>query len=178
MQNSLINNIFLVGFMGAGKTTIGRLLAVKAGWQFVDLDDEIVQRSGQAIAQIFAEQGEESFRALETTQLQQLGNTVSVVVSTGGGIIGRPENWRLMKQKGCVVYLHASWQTLVARLVDTTQRPLAAQGANETLYALWQKRLPLYQNADVTIETDHLSAEQTADAIMALLLPHSQSELD
>ena len=170
-------NIVLIGFMGVGKTTVGRLLADKISANFVDLDSQIEHFAGGSIAQIFAFEGEEKFRQLETEALNQVIGTVATVVSTGGGITGLPENWRLMHRIGRVVYLHAQWPTLVERLVDTSNRPLASGigmgnpqiNDEDRLHELWQTRLPLYRQADVIVNTDNLTPERVVEQIILAL---------
>ncbi|MEA3466502.1 MAG: shikimate kinase [Thermodesulfobacteriota bacterium] len=162
-------NIFLIGFMGVGKTTVGRLLAKKIHSEFIDLDECVVGMAGCSISQIFDQQGEYVFRDLETMALSQLDQYGCAVVATGGGIIGRDENREIMQQLGLVVYLHADWSTLVDRLVDTSQRPLANSKTDENLYKLWQNRLPLYQQADVVVHTDNLTPKQVVDKIVSEL---------
>jgi shikimate kinase len=160
--------VFLVGFMGVGKTTVGRLLSRQCQLPLLDLDAEIERIAGYSIRQIFERESEAVFRDKETEALVQLEQEAPCVVSTGGGIIGRPENWEVMQRLGRVVYLHAEWETLAERLKGSTERPLADDGLSQ-LHALWIKRLPLYRQADVVIETDGLSPQQVVDAVIDAL---------
>jgi shikimate kinase len=169
-------SIVLIGFMGVGKTTVGHILAENITAKFVDLDSQIEQSAGCSIAQIFALEGEEKFRHLETEALSKVDGTVPSVISTGGGIISLPENWRLMHRIGRVVYLQAKWPTLVERLVDTSNRPLAtgvgmknSQEINDKLHKLWLSRLPLYRQADVIVNTDNLTPAQVVEQIILAL---------
>ena len=166
MSLKLKNVVYLVGFMAVGKSTVGRQLADVLGYHFFDTDTEIELSSGLKIAKIFEQQGEQAFRDLETKALARLKDHASAVVSTGGGIVGRIDNWHIMKQSGIVVYLHADWSTIESRLVDTSQRPLATNGADNNVHQLWQKRLPIYQQADVVIGTDQLNPQQVVDEIL------------
>lgn len=109
-------NIFLTGFMGAGKSTIGRRLARRLGYRFADLDELIAAREGRSIAEIFAAQGEAYFRDCEAAVLAEQTTADQVVFATGGGIVGRAENRAMMRQLGSVVYLRAAWSTLEQRL--------------------------------------------------------------
>lgn len=162
------NVIFFIGFMGAGKTTIGRQLAEKLNINFVDLDEQIEKSAGCIINQIFAQHGEDYFRDLETKELAGFKNHVPTVVATGGGVVGREKNWELMRSHGKVFYLHADWDTISERLVDISKRPLANNGIDE-LYKLWVSRLPLYREADVVVDTNNLSVDQIVAKIADIL---------
>lgn len=164
-----MGTLFLIGFMGVGKSTVGRLLARRLKRSFIDLDEQIIVRAGQTIPQIFAAVGEPGFRVLETEVLSDNAACRSAVVATGGGIVGRPENWQLMRSAGTIVYLHADWPTLQQRLVDLSQRPLAQDGANAQLQALWRQRLPLYRQADFVIDTQNLTAMQVVETLIKRL---------
>jgi len=160
-------NIVLVGFMGAGKSTIGRELERLGGFRLVDLDAEIVRRTGRSIPEIFAAEGEERFRDYENEALRALTGVHRAVIATGGGIIGREENWQVMRELGPVVYLRAGWSTLRRRLAGSEGRPLAAPGQDMSrVEDLWRRRLPLYENADICIDTDDLDASGVARAIL------------
>lgn len=167
LQN--VSNVYLVGFMGVGKSTVGRLLAKKLGSLFFDTDDEIEKSSGLKISQIFDQQGEQAFRSLETDVLSRLKSQAGAVVSTGGGIVGKAENWEIMNQSGSVIYLHADWSTIESRLVDTLHRPLAKNGSDHKLKSLWQSRLPRYNQAGIVIVTDQLDPHQVVDEILLAL---------
>jgi shikimate kinase len=163
------NHIFLTGFMGAGKSTVGLLLADKLGADFIDTDQLIMQRHAMSISSIFAHYGEAYFRASETAVLQELkarADAEADIVSTGGGIVEREENRTLMHLCGTVVYLHASWDTLRRRLSDVSDRPLARGAAEQKLHQLWQRRLPLYASADLRIDTDGLKPQAVAEQIL------------
>ncbi len=155
-------NIVIVGFMGAGKSSVGEALARCSGKRFIDLDALIVKRQGRTIAEIFSEEGEKAFRDYETSALESLSDT-GLVVATGGGIVGRPENWVLMRRMGLVLYLRAGWPTLRARIVGCTKRPLAnVHRSEEEIVALLESRLPLYEQADLTFDTDGKTIADTA----------------
>lgn len=163
-------NIFLVGFMGSGKSTVGRRLAKSLGYVFADLDELLVEREGRSIPQIFAEHGEAWFRDCESAVLaEQVGRTATVF-ATGGGIVGRKENRALMKQLGTVVYLRVSWPTLQKRLSRSSGRPLADpdQGL-ESVRQLWESRLAWYEEADFVIDADRLSVNGVVREIVRRL---------
>jgi len=171
-------HIFLTGFMGVGKSTVGTILACELGLDFIDTDQLIMQRYGMSINSMFAHYGEAYFRDCETITLQEIGAASEAefkVVSTGGGIVSRDNNLRLMREQGTIVYLHASWEMLKKRLCDVSNRPLARKGSNEKLHALWEQRLPLYHSADIKIDTSGLSPHQVVEQ---LLLRLKSSNLD
>lgn len=164
------DTIFLTGFMGAGKSTVGRRLAQRLGYRFDDLDQLIVEREGRSIPEIFAQQGEAYFRDCETAILAEQGKRRRTVLATGGGIVGREGNRALMKQHGRVVYLRAAWPTLEHRLSMGTGRPLAdPQKGWDAIRTLWETRLPWYEEAEVVIDTDHLEVGAVVNEIISRL---------
>lgn len=133
------DNILLVGFMGAGKSTVGRELARLCGYSLLDLDEEIIRREGRSIPEIFATEGEAHFRRRETAALLSLAQDVRRVIATGGGIVGREENWKLMRRMGAVVYLRVDWETLLWRLRSEQGRPLGdGQEDWQKVESLWR----------------------------------------
>jgi shikimate kinase len=162
--------VFLTGFMGAGKSSVGRRLAQRLGYRFADLDQLIVAREGRPISDIFASQGEAYFRDCEAAVLAGQAATERTVFATGGGIVGRAENRALMKRSGTVVYLRASWPTLERRLARSSGRPLAdPQQGWEKIRQLWQNRLPWYEEADLVIDTDQLKLNDVVWEIISRL---------
>lgn len=148
-------NIVLIGFMGAGKTTVGQELARLGGFRLVDLDALIEERAGRSIPEIFARQGEETFRDLESEALRTLAGARRTVVATGGGIVGREENWTMMRRLGKVIYLRVRPQTLRARLGAGEGRPLARRPGGWTETArLLERRIPLYEQADLIVDNE------------------------
>lgn len=165
-KTSEVRNIVLVGFMGAGKSSVGLELARCTGLRLVDLDRLIIDRRGRSITEIFAEEGEEGFRGYETDALRSLSGSTGLVVATGGGVVGRPDNWTLMRRMGPVVYLRAAWPTLRSRIAGCTERPLAAADrADGQVERLLQQRLPLYEQADLIVDTDHKTIAEIAGEI-------------
>ena len=152
-------NIILIGPMGSGKTSTGRMLAKEMGYAFADTDEEVTKRTGVSIAYIFDVEGEEGFRKRECLALKECLNANNTVVSTGGGIVLSKENRDLLQVRGTVVYLQTSIRTQVKRTASTNNRPLLQnKDPEETLEKLMLTRAPLYEEiADITIMTDNKS---------------------
>lgn len=161
-------NIVLVGFMGTGKTVTGRVLAQRTGMELVDMDALIEQRQGKTIPEIFAQDGEPAFRAMERELVQELSQRTGLIVSTGGGIVLNPDNIAEFEKTGLVVCLTASPDTIFQRLEKDTHRPLLSGDKKGQISALLEKRNPLYTAIAHGIPTDGLSDEQTADRILEL----------
>jgi shikimate kinase len=160
-------NIFLIGPMGAGKTTVGRRLAEARGMEFVDSDQEVEARTGVNIAFIFEKEGEAGFRRRERQAICELSQRHGLVLATGGGAVLDPDNRQWLSARGFVVYLHASIEHQLARTERTQSRPLL-QGGNrrETLERLFQIRDPLYREiADLVLTTDGRNARTLAREI-------------
>jgi shikimate dehydrogenase len=162
-------SIVLIGFMGSGKTTIGRALADLLGFRFVDTDDIVESRAGRTIRQIFDQDGEAKFRAREHTAVKQAVRVGERVIACGGGAILQLRNHRLLKEAGPVVYLRADLETLRVRLRGSKTRPLLrARGALERLLA---ERAPAYEAAaDVVVDVDRGTPEEIAERIAEALL--------
>ena len=159
--------ITLTGFMGSGKTTVGKVLADFLGCPFMDLDDLIVKKAGKSIPEIFAQDGEPAFRQLEARLLRQTVEKYTentVVLALGGGAVTAPASASLLHEKTVCIYLRATLETLQARLEgETAGRPLADASLADRLAA----REPLYeQTAHVIIDTDGLSPDEVADEII------------
>lgn len=140
-----VRNVVLIGMPGCGKTTVGRALARHMGRELVDLDEEIVRRAGRPIPDIFAQEGEDAFRTLETQVVREVGRRTGLVISTGGGVVTRPENRDPLRQNGVIVHL-----TRPLKLLPVAGRPVSQSTDRETL---WRRRAPLYAAfADVTAD--------------------------
>jgi shikimate kinase len=151
------DKLYLVGFMGAGKTTIGRALSRRIGWRFVDIDEQIEVRARRSVASIFAQHGEPYFRQLEREVLGELLPLRQVVVATGGGTFAETDNRALMLADGAVAWLDIPLTTVWDRVPADGRRPLAAdRGAMEQLYA---RRRLAYAEAHVRIDASLPSAE-------------------
>lgn len=164
--DSLGRHVFLVGFMGAGKSTVGRLLADSVGLPFVDLDAQVERDAGIPVSRIFEERGEVAFRDLESAQLSALEGVSPSVIACGGGIVLRDDNRRLLKQMGTVVYLQVGAGEALARIGDVEGRPLLASGAPSAAATLLKAREGLYSAvADVTLDTSGRTPESLARSV-------------
>ena len=161
-------NLYLVGMMGAGKTTVGRLLARRLKLRFIDCDHEIERRCGVAVPLIFDIEGEAGFRARETQALRELTALQNVVLATGGGAVLDPVNRRRLAAHGTVVYLCAQPEALYERVKHDRNRPLLAAGDPLTrLRELFIVRDPLYREvADLIVDTGHQSVQVLARSIL------------
>jgi shikimate kinase len=167
----LKTNLFLVGPMGAGKSTIGRLLASELDFPFRDSDRVIEERTGADIPWIFDMEGEEGFRDRETAVLSELAAESNAVIATGGGIILRPQNREIMQASGFVCYLTASIDQLVERTSRDKKRPLLqVENPRQKIIDLLALRDPLYQlAADFVVNTDRRSPKAVALEIASLV---------
>lgn len=161
--------IFLTGFMGAGKTTIGRLTAGQLGTRFVDMDDIIVEKVGMTINDIFREKGEPWFRDIESQVLHDLAGKENLVVSTGGGCIEREENRATMMDVGTVVFIDTPWGEIEKRLSLASDRPLANTDEGwDKIRRLYEKREPLYRMAHCTVNAARKTPDEVAAEIIKL----------
>lgn len=168
------DNIILIGPMGSGKTSTGRMLAKEMGYFFADTDEEVTKRTGVSIAYIFDVEGEEGFRKRECIALKECLNENNMVLSTGGGIVLSKENRDLLQDKGTVVYLQTSIRSQVKRTAPTNNRPLLQnKDPKETLEKLMLTRAPLYEEiADITIMTDNKSLQEMSKEIQRAINEH------
>jgi len=170
-----VTRVYLVGPMGAGKTTIGKLLADELRLEFIDVDREIESRSGVDIPWIFDREGEVGFRIRETAALKELSQLESVLISTGGGAVLSAENRQMMMATGTVVYLHTTVDEQVRRTSRDRKRPLLQNDdPRRILSELMAIREPLYREiADIVIDTDSRSPKLVAqDLVDQLKHPH------
>jgi shikimate kinase len=165
------SNIFLVGMMGAGKTTVGRALAHRLKREFVDTDRLLVERTGVAVATVFEIEGEDGFRRRESALLRELCEGEGSVVATGGGIVLSGENRDAMRESGTVVYLRARLESLWERTRHDTSRPLlATPNPREKLAELLREREPLYRAAaHIVVDSGSQSAGTLASRVAAAL---------
>ena len=164
-----MNNVVLVGFMGSGKSTVGRVLAERTNRGFVDLDDDIAADAGRAISEIFADEGEAGFRRREAHSLRRALNKQDIVVAAGGGAPLPDENWRQMREGNCVVSLMAEPAELARRLNGSNGRPLLQPDVPSAIASLLPHRLGRYGAADLVIGTDGREPADVADDIESRL---------
>lgn len=162
------HSIVLIGFMGAGKSSTGKALARQTGLACLDTDEIVSTKFGLSVTEIFTRLGEEEFRNAETEALRQLAGTVSAIIVTGGGIVLRPENVKMLRELGTVVSLEADVETLFSRISKRATRPLLrTENPRATVVELLRVRDPLYRAAaDVRVDTSCLTHDEAADAIL------------
>ena len=158
------DRIFLIGPMGAGKTTVGRILAKNLGLSFLDTDEEIEHRSGASVSWIFDIEGETGFRDREEQVVKEITKRKDTVISTGGGVVLRQKNRQILSARGFVVYLRASVEDLLARMNGDKKRPLLrVDDPQEKIRQIVTERDPLYtETADFIIEAHGLSFKSVA----------------
>jgi shikimate kinase len=166
----LIMNVILTGFMGTGKSIVGKLLASRLNFTFCDLDAVIVAQEGKSINSIFSSMGECYFRTVESSVLQHVLQLSSQVVSTGGGAVIKKENRDLMKRSGRVINLIASPTTILRRLQDDDERPLLRDSKSlQQIQKLLMERESFYAEADIRIDTDEKNVEDVVRDILSFL---------
>ena len=169
-------SVLLSGLMGAGKSRVGRALASRLGWQFVDSDQSVEEASGMKVAEIFAREGEAAFRRRERAALEALP-THRCVVALGGGAVVAAENRRVLAAKGTLVWLDAAPETLVERIGDAADRPLLAgldrAGRVARLAQLRAERQSAYAEAPIRIETDGRGVNEVVELVVAALAKRS-----
>jgi shikimate kinase len=177
MENRKIK-IYLSGFMGAGKSRIGRTLRDKTGFQFYDSDRIVEEKAGKTISRIFAEDGEDTFRELEKQAIKELARKEeTVIIALGGGAVLIEENRKIMRESGYVIYLKSSAEAIYERVKHKTHRPLLQVDGTENvkekvlhkIETMMNERASLYEQADLVIERDGMEAEEVADKIIEFL---------
>ena len=163
-----MKNIILVGFMGTGKSAVGRLLARRLKWPFLDLDKKIEKDAGRSIAEIFTAEGEAGFRRLEAKAVQDVVGLQSHVIATGGGVMCDEKNVEALKGSGFLVCLTASPEMILERTAPTlSSRPLLSGGdPRERIQALLALRTPFYAKADATMDTTNRTLQDVAEEIL------------
>ena len=172
LRSARLNLLFLVGYRGSGKTTVGRALAARLAWAFLDADAVLEDRAGRSIRDIFAADGEATFRDLEAVVLADLAKRTDTVIATGGGVVLREANRQLLAASGFVAWLTADAATLWARIqgdpTTAERRPALAGGGLDEVERLLAVREPLYRAiADVEVPVGAVSPDRAADAILA-----------
>lgn len=177
------SNIFLIGPMGAGKTTVGRRMAQRLGLVFIDLDEEIEKHTGATIPLIFDLEGEEGFRRREAEMLDRISSRHGVLLATGGGAVLREDNQRRLRERGFVIFLDIAVESQIARLERDRRRPLLqAPDRRERLQSMAAIRGPIYRSlADLVVRSDGRSVHVMADRVLRQLgslwrsIPHPES---
>lgn len=163
------SNIVLVGFMGTGKTTVGKRLAERLNMTFLDMDDVIEERQGKSIPRIFAEEGEPFFRSLERNLVHELSVKTGLVIGAGGGIVLNPDNIRDYSRTGLVICLSATPEIILERVAGETHRPLLAGGNKmKKIVDILESRRKFYNAIPCQVDTTELNIEQVVDRIIAL----------
>ena len=165
---------FLIGFMGVGKTTIGKGLAEHLQLPFHDLDELLERKSGKTIVEIFKTEGEEVFRDLETQILRDVANKSAAVVATGGGIFIKPENRDIIRSSGVSIWLDAPWDVILAR-GGGSHRPM--WDSEQRAKSLLEMRVPYYKLADIRFETANLNHKDAAEQLTKMLRSCSGHEI-
>ncbi len=168
---------YLTGFMGAGKSTVGPILANTLGWDYFDLDKVIEERLGKKIKQIFEDSGEPFFRQVESEVLKELSQNKNIIISLGGGTIVNNNNLKIIRDTGKIIYLKASVDSIYKRLAFKRDRPnLIVEGEEFSKEKLIQKinnlfltREKFYNQADITINTDNVTIGVTVDKISKII---------
>ncbi len=173
-MSSVINlknkNIVLTGPMGSGKSIIGKLLAKKLNYTFIDTDDLIESNEDISINEIFNKKGESYFRKLENNICKELSSKKNLVIATGGGIVLNPENIKYLRKNGIIVNLKSSVDTLWNRIKNSSNRPLLkVENPFEKLKKIVEEREEFYNNADIFIFTDDLTVEEIIDNLIEKL---------
>lgn len=178
--------LYLTGFMGSGKSTIGPIVANTLGWQFIDLDKEIEEIEKISVSKIFETKGEKYFRELETKVLLEVSQKKEFVVSLGGGTIINEDNLRIIKNSGMLIYLKLSVDSAYKRLKFKKDRPLFSNIESLSLSkhdvfnkiaSLMAKRTKYYEQADETIETDSLSIGAAVDKIVKIFNKENKNKI-
>ncbi|HEX4541251.1 MAG TPA: shikimate kinase [Acidimicrobiales bacterium] len=167
----MAEHIFIVGMMGSGKTTIGRLLAKRLGWRHLDSDEQVGRDTGQTVPEIFAQRGEPAFRAAEARALAAAAVAdTPTVVSVAGGAVLDPDNRHVLRRGGVVVWLWAPVETLAQRVGDGAGRPLLGDDPAAALRHLYAERRPVYQDlAQAVVDVDGVDVRTVVDRVLAAL---------
>ncbi|OAM88417.1 shikimate kinase [Termitidicoccus mucosus] len=162
-------NLYLVGFMGTGKSTVGRAVAARLGFQLLDSDTQIERAQGRPVTEIFATAGEPAFRAMEREFIENGHPATRCVVACGGGLVVPPGMLDALKKRGVVVCLHASVETILERTRAHTHRPLLnVENPRERIQALYAEREPIYRNAGTLVLTDGRSLTDVITHVMRI----------
>ena len=166
-RRRVIQNLALIGFMGTGKSSIGRILASQLGFDFIDTDALIEERTGKSVTDIFEQNGEPAFRKIERSLVKELGGKTGIVISTGGGLAANAENLSALKETALVVCLWAAPETIWERVRHQTHRPLLRDpDPLAKIRSLLAAREPFYKQADVLINTELRPMREVAQQVL------------
>jgi shikimate kinase len=157
------NNIILTGFMGSGKTTVGRKLSHKLCLRFIDIDVEVERYEGMSIKEIFEKKGESYFRVVESKVITKVSKMQNAIIATGGGSLLDPNSYQCLKNSGTIIWLKADLQTLLNRISDKADRPLLSDPDN--IENLFYQRSLIYEKSDIIIDTTSLSIDVVDEEI-------------
>jgi len=162
-----MKNIVLTGFMGAGKTAVGRELSHLLGWKIIDVDEEIVKAQGTTINELFGKFGEAGFRDIETEMIKKVARNRNVIISTGGGAVLRKENMDILREHGTIVCLWASADAVYKRTSSNGERPLLrVENPRRRIEELLEYRRPFYEKADMVLDTEEKTPLHIAEEIL------------
>ena len=172
-------NIILTGFMATGKSSVGRRLADRLGYDFLDLDTLIAAEAGMPIAQVFATQGEAAFRAMEARMVERVAGRKGCIVATGGGTIVDQRNLEALKRSGVVIALTANPEIIQSRIGGGEDRPmLRGGGMRERVRRLLDERAAAYARADLTVDTSDRTVDEVVDHLVRVLARHRASAVE
>ncbi|MDA8228398.1 MAG: shikimate kinase [Desulfitobacterium hafniense] len=161
-------NIILIGFIGSGKSTVGKRLSKVLGWEFIDTDWEVEEITGLDIPGIFKRHGETRFRSEEVLVVKKIVSKTKVVIATGGGTVVNQESWEALAQTGVMIHLYAPVDVILDRVGHKKDRPLLKKDLEE-VKNLWLRRQVIYQKADYTVDTSDKNIDQVVAAVLALV---------
>ncbi|MFQ5800722.1 MAG: shikimate kinase [Candidatus Hydrothermarchaeales archaeon] len=162
-----MKNIILTGFMGAGKSAVGKKLAERLSMEIIDTDDVIEQESGMKISDIFSQSGEPHFRKLEKIVVEEVSTFNNHVIITGGGVVVNKENIENLRKNGIIVYLHTTPEVIYERVKSETHRPLLqAKDPMKKIKELLDYRAQFYANNDIEVDTSNLSVDEVVEEII------------
>jgi shikimate kinase len=165
-----MKNIILCGFMGCGKSTIGRKIANKTEKEFVDMDRYIEKKAGMTVSEIFEKYGEEKFRELETEACKELSEKSGLIIASGGGTLTYQRNIDILKKSGRIVYIDVKYEMLCKRLKRDTRRPLLqVENRNAVIKELLEKRRPIYEKAASIYVDGNFTSGRVADIVIGII---------
>ena len=163
----MVTRLYLIGFMGSGKTTVGRLVADRMHWRFLDLDEEIERVEGRSVSDIFRQSGESHFRRLEQQHLRSISGPRDLVVALGGGTYEAARNREFIEANGTSVYLETPLEDIYSRLESDGTRPMFS--SRDQVSKLYQQRLSSYNMARVKVETNNMDPASIAEEVVRLM---------